>query len=56
LVNNPAAYTASAPTIINQIESISGLPPAVLPLLEELRAAKDPLVISQLIAAIETSA
>jgi hypothetical protein len=56
LVNNPTAYAAASPGIINEIEGISGLPPTVLPLLEELRAAKDPLIISELITQIEAQA
>ena len=53
LCNNPAAYAGASPTIINQIEGIAGLPPSVLPLLETLRTATDPLKIAQTIAAIE---
>jgi hypothetical protein len=55
LVNNPAALAASGPTIINKIETINGLPATVLPLLEQLRAATDPLKIAQLIAAVEST-
>jgi hypothetical protein len=54
LCNNPAAYAAAAPALITQIEGISGLPPAVLPLLEKLRTSTDPLVIAQTIQAIES--
>ena len=53
LCNNPAAYAQAAPTIINQIEGTPKLPPSVLPLLEILRTANDPLKIAQAIAAIE---
>lgn len=58
LVNNPTALAASGPTIINKIETISGLPATVLPLLEALRAActsppEDALKVAQLVAAIE---
>lgn len=53
LVNNPQAYAAAAPGIINAIESINGLPATVLPLLETLRTSTDPLKIAQTIAAIE---
>ena len=56
LVNNSAAYATAAPEIINQIEAVSGLPATVLPLLEELRTAKDPLIISELITQIEALA
>jgi hypothetical protein len=58
LVNNPGALANSGPTIINKIETISGLPATVLPLLEALRtactsASEDPLKVAQLVAAIE---
>lgn len=56
LVNNPAAYAAAAPTLITEIEGISGLPSQVLPLLETLRQATDPLKIAQTIQAIEAEA
>jgi hypothetical protein len=55
LVNNPAALAASGPAIITKIETINGLPTSVLPLLENLRKATDPLQIAQLIAAIEST-
>jgi hypothetical protein len=55
LVNNPAALAAAGPAIITKIETINGLPTTVLPLLENLRKAGDPLQIAQLIAAIETT-
>jgi hypothetical protein len=53
LCNNPTSYAAAAPTVINEIEGVTGLPAGVLPLLETLRAANDPLKIAQTIAAIE---
>jgi hypothetical protein len=53
LCNNPPAYANAAPAIITAIEGISGLPPSVLPLLETLRTAGDPLKIAQSIQAIE---
>lgn len=53
LLNNPAAYQAAAPEIIIKIESIPGLPPTVLPQLQELKVATDPLMVSQLISQIE---
>lgn len=58
LVNNPAALAQSGPTIINKIETISGLPATVLPLLESLRTActtppENALQVAQLVAAIE---
>jgi len=55
LVNNPAALAASGPAIITKIETINGLPATVLPLLENLRKATDPLQIAQLIAAVEST-
>lgn len=55
LVNNPSALAASGPAIITKIETINGLPATVLPLLENLRKATDPLQIAQLIAAIEST-
>src|SRR5580704_4753118 len=55
LVNNPAALAASGPAIITKIETINGLPTTVLPLLENLRKATDPLQIAQLIAAVEST-
>jgi hypothetical protein len=55
LVNNPAALAASGPAIITKIETINGLPASVLPLLESLRKASDPLAIAQLIAAVEST-
>lgn len=53
LLNNSAAYAAAAPEIIVKIESIPGLPSTVLPQLQELKAATDPLQVSQLISQIE---
>jgi hypothetical protein len=53
LLNNMPAYQAAAPEIIIKIESIPGLPTTVLPQLQELKAATDPLMVSQLISQIE---
>ena len=53
LLNNMAAYVAAAPEIIIKIESIPGLPTSVLPQLQELKSATDPLQVSQLISQIE---
>jgi hypothetical protein len=53
LCNNPAAYAASAPTIITKLETIPGIPASVLPLLETLRAPSSMLMVAQTIQAIE---
>jgi hypothetical protein len=53
LLNNIPAYAAAAPEIIIKIESIPGLPTSVLPQLQELKVATDPLQVSQLISQIE---
>jgi len=47
------AYAAAAPEIIIKIESIPGVPTTVLPQLQELKVAVDPLQVSQLISQIE---
>ena len=53
LCNNASAYAGAAPAIITSIEGINGLPASVLPLLETLRSATDPLKIAQTIQAVE---
>ncbi len=60
LTNNPAALAATGSSIVTKIEAISGLPTAVLPLLEQLRAActaqpANALTVAQLIASIESA-
>jgi len=54
LCDNPVAYAASAPAIINDVEGlVAGKYPGVVPLLETLRNPTSALQVAQTIQQIE---